>query len=135
MSARRCAGKDYFRCVDVVILGVIDKPTQAAATILNRRRSKRVTSEAVFHIYHGPTHRKIRKQIKNISLLCSINPTASVKENECRVWLGQVFRQIEVELKIGPISRGVRYVRLNIVITRNVIGPVVGGLPRSSTIS
>src|SRR5262249_40661386 len=98
MSAGRRSCQHKFCRIKTVLFCVVSGPSQCAPTVLDRRRSRRIAREAILDVYHRPTKRQVRQELKYVALFLTINPPAAVKENQRRVRRAAVLWQVQVQL-------------------------------------
>src|ERR1700754_944387 len=102
---------------------MIRDPAKCAARVFNGRGRGRLVPRSILNVNSGPTHRKVRKQVKNIAFLLSVNPAAAVKQNQRRSWPGPVLGKIKIEFQLEVVGFCIGDVWKDVVITTGVVNP------------
>ena len=78
VSPGRMASQDDTIGVDVVLLGISNRPTKGAATVFHRSGGERRTGHSVFHVDYVPAHLEIRQKQKGCTSTVAENPSTAV---------------------------------------------------------
>src|SRR3954447_9839988 len=127
MATGRISGYDDRMRIELVFCRVGEEPVQGTAAVFHGGRSARDASEAIVDVHDRPTHLEVGSEPDIPSFFGAFNPATSMDHEDNGNGLGNIARQVKIELERNVVRGGIGNVGGYGVTRGKGSGEVVGG--------